>query len=58
MEFPLSEAAIARLEAIVADHNGVPHEKICIDESVIQRDRQWSYLETAAILTGFDYLLQ
>jgi len=59
LRFPLTDQiTINALEDLVADHNGVPCDKIVADGTISSRGHQWEfYPETAPILTGFDYLV-
>jgi len=55
-DLPIHQISTDWLEAMVADHNGVPAEHIAADGCIINTGKSWHYLpESARANTGFSF---
>lgn len=55
-DLPIDRLSANWLEAMVAEHNGVPAEMIAADDCIIRTGKSWRYLpESAKAFTGFTF---
>ena len=55
-DLPIDRLTADWLEAMVAEHNGIPAEMIAADDCIIRTGKSWRYLpESAKANTGFSF---
>lgn len=55
-DLPIDRLSTDWLEAMVAEHNGVPAEMIAADDCIIRTGKSWHYIaESAKAFTGFTF---